>query len=68
MPHVAERLWLDDTHDTAIQIMELRSYASALRAYQHADGDIKKLEESVTMDLVIENVYWLKQDDLEGRD
>ena len=65
---MAERLWLDDPHDTALRILELRSYAEAFRSYQQANGDIKKLEESPAMDTVIDNVYRLKQDDLEGRD
>tara|TARA_R110001583_G_scaffold31433_1_gene107511 strand:+ start:415 stop:669 length:255 start_codon:yes stop_codon:yes gene_type:complete len=69
LPHVAERLLLDDPEDTAIRIMELRNYAAAFRSYQAADGDIKKLEATETMDLVIDNVFRLKQESFaEGDD
>lgn len=68
VPQVAERLWLDDPNDTVLQIMELRSYHQAFQAYQHANGDIKKLEESPTMDLVIDHVFRLKQEDVESHD
>lgn len=69
LPHVAERLLLDDPTDTAIRIMELRNYAAAFKSYQAADGDIKKLEATETMDLVIDNVFRLKQESLaEGDD
>ena len=69
LPHVAERLLLDDPNDTTIRIMELRNYAAAFRSYQAADGDIKKLEATETMDLVIDNVFRLKQESFaEGDD
>ena len=69
LPHVAERLLLDDPTDTAIRIMELRNYVAAFRSYQAADGDIKKLEATETMDLVIDNVFRLKQESFaEGDD
>ena len=69
LPHVAERWLLDDPNDTAIRIMELRNYAAAFRSYQAADGDIKKLEATETMDLVIDNVFRLKQESFaEGDD
>ena len=57
------RLWLDDPADTAVRIMELRSYAAAWQQYQAADGDIKKLEATDMMDQVLANVFKLKQED-----
>ena len=63
LPHEAERLWLDDPADTAVRIMELRSYAAAWQQYQAADGDIKKLEATDMMDQVLANVFKLKQED-----
>ena len=66
LPQVAERLWLDDPADTAVRIMELRSYAAAWQQYQAANGDIKKLEATDMMDLVIGNVFRLKQEEALG--
>jgi hypothetical protein len=66
LPQVAERLWLDDPSDTAVRIMELRSYAAAWQQYQAANGDIKKLEATDMMDLVIGNVFRLKQEEALG--
>jgi len=68
LPTVAEKLWLDDPQDTAIQILELRAYANALRAYTQADGKIDKLDESPLMDQVIANVFALHQERVAARE
>ena len=68
LPAQAERLWLDDPTDAAVQIMELRSYAAALRAYQQADGKVDQLDESPMMDLVLANVFALHRERVAARE
>ena len=42
LPIVAERLWLDDTEDTALMILEFRAYArsKAARAYSELTREL----------------------------
>lgn len=68
LPAQAERLWLDDPGDTAIQIVELRAYAAALRAYQQVDGKIDKLDESPMMDRVLDNIFALHRERVAARE
>jgi|TARA_Y100000310_G_scaffold285524_1_gene309059 hypothetical protein len=66
LPAVAERLWLDDPDETALQILELRSYEAAKAAYDSAGGKVEDLEQHPMLDEVIENVFILQRQRLAG--
>lgn len=59
---MAERLWLDDPDQVALDIIELRAYARAKAEYDAAGGRIEKLEKSPLMDEVILNDFRLSQE------
>lgn len=60
MPAVAERLWLDDPDQTALDILEVRAYARAKQQYDSVGGKIDKLEKSPIMDQVIMNDFGVR--------
>ena len=66
LPAVAERLWLDDPDETALQILELRSYEAEKAAYDSAGGKVEDLEQHPMLDEVIENVFILQRQRLAG--
>ena len=63
-PIEAESLLLDDDDNRAIEILELRAYANAKRAYDQADGKLDELEKSELMNTVIEHDFALQRERL----
>ena len=60
-PSEAESLLLDDDDNRAIEILELRAYANAKRAYSDADGKLENLEKTELMNAVIDNDFALQR-------
>ena len=63
-PSEAESLLLDDDDNRAIEILELRAYASTKRAYDQADGKLDQLEKTDLMSTVIDNDFALQRERL----